>query len=61
MILEIQKRGNIISDKLVFEKTGQCIQSWLSFAQQRFFKINSSEIFEFVVSIDGLKPLRQTN
>lgn len=53
---------NIITDKLVVEKTGRTMEEWFSILDKKGAKkMQHKEIFALVESIDGLAPLGQWN
>jgi len=57
-----EKTRNIISDKLVIEKTGKTIEEWFKILDKKGAKnLKHEEIFNLVSSLDGLKSLGQWN
>ena len=56
------KERNIISDKLIVEKTTKTLEEWFKLLDKKGAKkMTHLEIFYLVESIDGLKPLGQWN
>ena len=56
------KERNIITDKLVVEKTKKTMEEWFLLLDKRGAKkMNQADIFNLVSSIEGLKPLGQWN
>jgi hypothetical protein len=56
------EKRKIITDKLVFEKTGRMIEYWFKILDKRGAKkMKHSEIFNLVSITEGLKPLGQWN
>lgn len=56
------KKRNIISDKLVIEKTGRSINDWFNILDNAGAKsLSHIDIFYLISSMDGLKELGQWN
>jgi hypothetical protein len=57
-----QKERNIISDKLLLEKTNKPMEIWFEFLDKKGAKkMSHAEIFNLISNTEGLKPLGQWN
>ncbi len=60
--MEKTKVRNIITDKLVVEKTGKIMEDWFNYLDKKGAKkLSHPEIFKIVNSIKDLEPLGQWN
>ncbi len=58
----MKKARNIISDKLLIDKTAQPIETWFKLLDKKGAKkMSHAAIFKLIAGIDGLKPLGEWN